>query len=80
MMQKNKRIEQVRSVLRNAPDGMTVNQITQFVSTDRSHISRILKSMPDAYIDRWLKLPMTWESVWCVVAVPENCPKPTRKK
>jgi hypothetical protein len=77
---KYERQKQVREALRAAPDGMTVKDLMAVVPIDRSHTQKILKSMPDAYIDRWLKLPRTWESVWCVVAVPDNCPKPTRSK
>ena len=33
--------------------------------------------MPDSYIDRWTGPHRgQWAAVWCVVEVPENCPKP----
>jgi len=78
-MKKGQRIAQVRSILRLAQDGMTIREITFAIGTDRPHTSRILKGMPDAYIDRWAKSVRRYEAVWCVVIPPENCPKPTRK-
>jgi hypothetical protein len=77
---KYERQKQVREALRAAPDGMTVKDLMEVVPTDRSHIQKILKVMPDAYIDRWIKWPMAYEAVWCVVTPPENCPKPTKEK
>jgi DNA-binding transcriptional regulator GbsR (MarR family) len=80
MMKRGGRIAQLRSILRQAEDGMTISQITQACGIDRPHASRILRRMPDAYIDRWLKHPRTYEAVWAVVVPPENCPKPMRDK
>jgi hypothetical protein len=74
------RQQQVREALRAAPDGMTVKNLMAVVPIDRSHTQKILKVMPDAYIDRWIKFKTTYEAVWCVVTPPENCPKPTRSK
>lgn len=75
-MKRGDRIAQVRSILRQAEDGLTIRQITVAIGTDRPHTSRILKSMPDAYIDRWVKATRLYEAVWAVVTPPENCPKP----
>lgn len=37
--------------------------------------------MPDAYIDRWdTSGAGAHSAVWMVVAVPENCPRPTSKR
>lgn len=55
-------------------------QIAELAETDKSHISRIVRSMPDAYIDRWLKTGQRVTAVWCVVVPPDNCPRPERKK
>lgn len=76
---KTKRINEVRQRLREAPDGMTVAQILAVVDTERTHLSRILNGMVDAYIDRWEKsvADKRWlRAVWCVVVAPENCPRP----
>ncbi len=79
-MKRGQRIAQVRSILRQADDGMTISQITQAAGVDRVHCWRILRNMPDAYIDRWIRHTSTYESVWAVVIPPENCPKPKKEK
>jgi hypothetical protein len=72
-MGSNVRLNQVRVVLRAAPDGMTVAEI--------AHTGRILKAMPDSYIDRWDGPSRgQWRAIWCVVVPPEDCPKPVTKK
>jgi hypothetical protein len=79
---KGSRIRAIRALLRAAPDGMTVHEIeAEMTRVDQSHISRILRAMPDAYIDRWLYVEGTrWaRAVWCVVVPPEDCPRPKRK-
>jgi hypothetical protein len=40
----------------------------------------MVNSMPDAYIDRWLKTGKRFAAVWCVVVPPPHCPKPEKKK
>ena len=82
-MGSNVRLARVRVALRATPDGMTVTEIVEAVKTDRSHVGRILKAMPDAYIDRWVVSEAGkrwWQAVWCVVVPPENCPRPTTGK
>lgn len=82
-MGSNVRLNQVRVALRAAPDGMTVAEIVAAVGTDRAHTGRILKMMPDAYIDRWIVSEAGerwWQAVWCVIVPPENCPRPTIRK
>lgn len=79
-MKRGDRIAQVRSILRQAEDGMTIREITYAIGTDRPHTSRILKGMPDAYIDRYTKGARRYEAVWSVVVPPENCPKPMKEK
>jgi hypothetical protein len=69
----------VRKVLRDSQDGLTVKQITEAVGVDKDPLSRILQTMPDAYIDRWSGPTRgQYSAVWCVVVPPENCPRPTR--
>ena len=69
----------VRKVLRDSADGLTVKQITEAVGVDKDPLSRILQTMPDAYIDRWSGPTRgQYSAVWCVVVPPENCPRPTR--
>jgi hypothetical protein len=79
----NVRINSVRVALRAAPDGLTVAEIVEAVGTDRAHTGRILKMMPDSYIDRWVVSEAGerwWQAVWCVIVPPENCPRPTIRK
>lgn len=71
----------VRRVLRDSPDGLTVKQIMDLSQVHTDSLSRILQTMPDAYIDRWSEPARgQYSAVWCVVVPPENCPKPTREK
>jgi hypothetical protein len=67
----------VRKVLRESEDGLTAKQITEAVGVDKDPLSRILQTMPDAYIDRWSGPTRgQFSAVWCVVVPPENCPHP----
>jgi hypothetical protein len=71
----------VRKVLRESEDGLTAKQITEAVGVDKDPLSRILQTMPDAYIDRWSGPTRgQYSAVWCVVIPPENCPRPTREE
>jgi len=71
----------VRKVLRESEDGLTAKQITDAVGVDKDPLSRILQTMPDAYIDRWSGPTRgQYSAVWCVVVPPENCPRPTREE
>ena len=76
------RINQVRSLLRENSDGLTVYELSDATGVDRTHLSRVLNKMPDVYIDRWIafKDQRRWvRAVWCVVVPPENCPRPFYK-
>jgi len=69
----------VRKVLRESEDGLTAKQITEAVGVDKDPLSRILQTMPDAYIDRWTGPDRgQYSAVWCVVVPPENCPHPSK--
>jgi hypothetical protein len=70
----------VRKVLRDSADGLTVKQIMDLSQVHTDSLSRILQTMPDAYIDRWTGPDRgQYSAVWCVVVPPENCPRPTRE-
>ena len=63
----------VRRVLRDSEDGLTAKQITEAVGVGKDPLSRILRTMPDAYIDRWSGPTRgQYSAVWCVVVPPEN--------
>lgn len=72
----------IRELLKKHPDGLTVNELVEFTKIRGSNILRSLKSMPDVYIDRWIvaKQQRREQAVWMVIEVPENCPRPERKK
>lgn len=74
--------EKIRVLLTKEEDGLTANYIAEELNANSKSIARALERMPDAYIDRWTEAGYRspHQAVWCVVAVPPNCPKPTRKK
>jgi hypothetical protein len=66
----------LRALLRGH-EGMTTRQLSYRTDSDMRDITRSLKVMPDAYVDRWTGPERgQWAAVWCVVDVPEDCPKP----
>jgi hypothetical protein len=71
----------LRALLRDNPDGMDVGTIANNLEREPSNIRKLLAKMPDAYIDRWVRLrgnpPI---SIWCVVVPPDNCPKPENQR
>jgi hypothetical protein len=79
----------IRSVLRRPEnrDGLTAREIAEIMGIDptvQSTVLNSLKTMPDCYIDRWVQ-PREgrggpYAAVWCVVEVPENCPRPGARK
>lgn len=69
----------VRMLLQKYPDGLTVYDIAERVEKSTTSSRRALLGMPDAYIDRWTAHRKQWVAVWCVIAPPQHCPKPTEK-
>ena len=71
----------IRSYLRNNEDGATIAELSQECNALKNSIYVALKSMPDAYIDRWTEAEQQrpYEAIWCVVNPPEDCPYPERK-
>jgi hypothetical protein len=68
----------IRMALQKYPDGLTVSELVERTEKERRAIDKALLDMPDAYIDRWTTNRKQWTAVWCVIAPPQNCPKPTR--
>ena len=69
--------QEIRALLRTHSDGMTLEQIVWAVKRDKANIKKIIRAMPDAYIDRWEAVPRKqYAAVWCVVVPPEDCPRP----
>jgi len=77
--------EQVRELLRKNEDGLTVPEIARALGptqNPRAVRAELINAMGDAYIDRYTQSAAggQYSPVWCVVAVPENCPMPDRVK
>jgi hypothetical protein len=73
---------EIRELLRENPDGLTMSQIlNEFPDRTLCNVRKSLKALPDAYIDRWESAPRkAYKAVWCVVIPPEDCPHPTKGK
>jgi hypothetical protein len=70
----------VRKLLRDNPDGMDAGTIANKLDREPKNIRKLLNTMPDAYIDRWVRHRGTPPiAIWCVVVPPENCPRPETK-
>ena len=70
-------INSVRVALRGVPDGMTLSDLSALLDRPESNVRKVLKSMPDTYIDRWEWAPRgQYKAVWCVVIPPQDCPRP----
>lgn len=72
---------EIRALLRAHPEGMTTRDLVVTTKASDKSVRHSLGSMPDAYIDRW-EFPRQGPlaAVYCVVEVPENCPRPERAK
>jgi len=72
----------IRALLRINPDGMDVGTIANTTNREPENVRRLLKTMPDAYIDRWTRFGGIGKpsAIWCVVVPPENCPPPETKR
>lgn len=73
---------ELRKILREHPDGLTVRQILGHMLEDHNTetMNTALNNMPDTYIDRWVVSSSrnnAMAAVWVAVHVPENCPHPT---
>lgn len=73
-------MKQIRHYLRQQEDGARIQQIAKAVNRRDDAVRSALQGMPDAYIDRWERSPGAggFGPIWCVVDVPEHCPKPER--
>lgn len=67
---------ELRELLRAHPDGLTILEMMKVTAAGEHSVRQALTKMPDAYIDRWVPRSGMPAAVWCVVEVPENCPRP----
>ena len=73
------RHQRIRDYLKDS-DGLTTRQLQFRLGIEQRTLCKSLKAMPDAYIDRWTGPHRgQWAAVWCVVNVPQDCPKPDEK-
>ena len=67
----------VRVALRGVPEGMSLEDVSGLLDRPEDYIRKVLKSMPDAYINRWEPAPRgQYRAIWCVVIPPKDCPRP----
>jgi hypothetical protein len=67
----------VRIALRGVPEGMTLEEISELMDRPKENVRKVLKAMPDVYIDRWEAAQRgQYKAVWCIVVPPANCPRP----
>lgn len=70
-------VKEVRALLREHADGLPAKDIAEKLGRDRNNIRTLLHSMPDTYIDRWIRgMQGMSTAIWCVVVPPPHCPKP----
>ena len=71
------RQQQLRKVLRRHPDGLTTTQAAELANFSTADTRRSLATMPDVYVDRWVKGKRgQYMKVWCAAYVPADCPHP----
>ena len=70
-------IKSVRVTLRGIPDGITLEDLSELLDRSKYNVRKVLKNMPDVYIDRWEVAPRgQYKAVWCIVIPPTDCPRP----
>jgi hypothetical protein len=70
-------IKSVRVTLRGIPDGITLEDLSELLGRSKYNVRKVLKNMPDVYIDRWEVAPRgQYKAVWCAVIPPNDCPRP----
>ena len=73
-------IKSVRVTLRGIPDGITLEDLSELLGRSKYNVRKVLKNMPDVYIDRWEVAPRgQYKAVWCIVVPPIDCPRPDGK-
>jgi hypothetical protein len=70
-------VNSIRVTLRGIPDGITLEDLSDLLNRPKTNVRKVLKNMPDVYIDRWEVAPRgQYKAVWCVVIPPNDCPRP----
>lgn len=66
----------LRLILLANDDGLTVGQLAKMIGKQPAHVNSVLSDTYGFYVDRWTEAGSTYAPVWCIVKVPENCPRP----
>ena len=70
-------VNSIRVTLREIPDGVTLEELSDLLSRPKTNVRKVLKNMPDVYIDRWEVAPRgQYKAVWCACIPPTDCPRP----
>jgi hypothetical protein len=73
-------IKSIRVTLRGIPDGATLEDLSELIDRSKYNVRKVLKNMPDTYIDRWEVAPRgQYKAVWCICIPPTDCPRPDGK-
>ena len=73
-------VKSVRVTLRGIPDGATLEDLSELLDRSKYNVRKVLKNMPDTYIDRWEVAPRgQYKAVWCACIPPTDCPRPDGK-
>lgn len=75
----NQSEKKVLAALLEHSDGLTLSQLHRLAKTSSLRYTALaVESLFGVYIDRWewSDKAMDYDPVYCVVDVPENCPKP----
>jgi hypothetical protein len=80
----------LREILRENPDGLTLVQVMLKLidrvpdrRSDIDNVRKVLKKMPDTYVDRWTRECVRkgrHEAVWGIVTPPPDCPSPGNQR
>jgi hypothetical protein len=71
------RQKQFRVLLRECPNGLTAQQISELTNCEIKATYRRLKDMADTYIIGWTGGRP--RALWAVVIPPEDCPRPEKQ-
>ena len=78
---KRSRHQDIRNMLWEAEDGMTINQIAEALGDpNRKSVQKTVKLVHGLYIDRWTVIKKgTYAAVYMCVDVPVDAPHPTER-
>ena len=77
---KRAREAKVRQYLRAHPDGVTSGEVARHVGGKYTAAARMMRAMPDVYIDRWQVTErgrLRYTPVYMLADVPEDAPMPS---